>query len=316
MPLSRLELVSSHGDQTLSRVRFVLHGTSNATDALSILDAGLRFVEGRSLLSTNLVYAHDSTLGLAAQDQPFGPAAMLGDPGMAIILAVPPNHHLGYGIFTSAYIDRKLKRVSGSPLSYAGGRNNLALYLPVDTEASRIHIEAEVANGYPLEQRPQYEVESKYVFGSFPTGPAFDELVKQLDVGIRSLEPLQLERLEAAMMDILRVTDTANAVTAPTAIRDIITGTVESMLVSRLRMMRWQGLRLLGYTFEEGNQPVDVAPVSDMAEQRKRMDDLGRLLASSTLFSAELSWLKVYVAHELEMMRVELEGAELESLPD
>jgi hypothetical protein len=309
MPLSRLELVSSHGDQTLSRVRFVLHGTSSATDALSVLDAGLRFVEGRSILSTNIIYAHDS---LAVANQ----ALTLGDPGMAIILAVPPNYHLGYGIFTSAYIDRKLRRVSGAPVKYAAGRKQLALYMPADTEAARVHIEAEVANGYPLDQRPQYEIEPKYIFGSFPVGPAFDELAKQLDVSIRSLEPLQLERLETLMMDFIRVTEPANAVTAPTAIRDIITGTVESMVISRLRMMRWQGLKLLGYTFEEGDAPIEISTEGDLSEQHRRMDDLGRMLASSNLFSAELSWLKVYVGHELELMRVELEGAELESLPD
>ena len=103
---------------------------------------------------------------------------------------------------------------------------------------------------------------------------------------------------------------------AATAVRDIIVGTVESTVISRLRMMRWQGLSLLGFRFLEGKQEISIAPVRDMIEQRRRMDEMGRLLASSSLFAAELSWLKVLVAHELELMRVELDGAELEALSD
>ena len=53
-----------------------------------------------------------------------------------------------------------------------------------------------------------------------------------------------------------------------------------------------------------------------LADHRHRMDELGRLIASSSLLATELAWLKVYIAHELELMRMELDGAELESLPD
>lgn len=47
MPTSRLELIASHGDQTLANIRFVVHGTANGADARAILARGLRFVEGR-----------------------------------------------------------------------------------------------------------------------------------------------------------------------------------------------------------------------------------------------------------------------------
>src|ERR1022692_1373090 len=102
MALSRLELVSSHGDQTLPMARFVVHGTSHVTESISIMDEGLRFVEGKPTVTSNLIHAHDWTVapGVGAQ-------AMIGEPGSVIVCAIPQNYHLGYGIFTNAYIDRK-----------------------------------------------------------------------------------------------------------------------------------------------------------------------------------------------------------------
>jgi hypothetical protein len=304
MPLSRLELISSHADETLPRIRFVVHGTVNATDAISISEFGLRFAEGRPIISTDIVHAHNLT------------ANPVGQPGAVFLCAVPTNYHVGYGAFTTAYVDRQLKRVSGAPLSYAAARRQLALYNTVDTEAARMHVEAEVANGYPLEQHPQYVLEPKYVIGSFVAGNGFDALVSQLDVTIRSLQPVDFDRMERSFKDVLQLTAPTNDLETPSAIRDLITGTIESILLTRLRTMRWQGLALLGYKFYEGKQEVQIQPVQDIVEQRRRMDEMGRLLASSSLFTAELAWLKAYVAHELDIMRIELEGDALESLPD
>jgi hypothetical protein len=39
MPLSRLELVSSHGDQTLGNIRFAVHGSANGDEAAAILSS-------------------------------------------------------------------------------------------------------------------------------------------------------------------------------------------------------------------------------------------------------------------------------------
>jgi hypothetical protein len=316
MPLSRLELVSSYGDQTLSRVRFVVHGTSNATDALSIMDAGLVFTEGRPTVSTNIVHAHDWTVNPGKQAQSWGGGTSVGEPGSVILCAVPANYYLGYGVFTSAYIDRQAKCVLGAPLRYAGARKQLAFYTQSDTEASRMHVESEVANGYALDQHPRMNLDTRYIIGSFPPDSGFDATIVQLDVAIRSMQPLEFERFERSFMDILHLPEPANSVLAATAIRDIIVGTIESTIVSRLRMMRWQGLKLLGYTFQEGETQVQIVPVSDLTEQRRRMDEMGRMIASSALFGAELSWLKVYVSHQLEAMRFEIEAAELESMPD
>jgi hypothetical protein len=316
MAASRLELISSYGDQTLPRVRFVVHGTSNARDFASIGETGLRFVEGRPTVSTNIVHAQDWTVNPAKQAQSLGGGTIENEPGSVVVCAVPANFHLGYGVFTTAYVDLALKRVIGAPLRYAAARKQLAFYMSADTESSRTHIEREVAGGYSLDQRPQFVLEPQYVVGSFDLGSGFDVLVTQLDVAIRSLEPIEYDRLEGSLRDVFRPRIPADIVLVPTAIRDIIVGTAESIIVSRLRMMRWQGLALLGYTFVEGREEVQIAKVSDMAEHRRRMNELRLQLETSALFTAELTWLKTYAMHVLDEMKVELGAAELEALDD
>jgi hypothetical protein len=267
-------------------------------------------------LSTNIIHAHDWAVKPQKQMQSLGAGTVMGEPGDVVVCMVPPELHLGYGIFTTAYVDRALKRVSGAPLRYAAGRKQLAFYKSADTEAARAHVEAEVANGYQLDQMPQQLLESKYVIGRFNSSPVFDSVLSQLDVAVRSMQPLEYARLESSLKELLWPAVPANTAYVPTAIHDIIIGTLESVMISRLRMMRWQGLARLGFSFYEGKQAVRIEPVKDMAEQRHRMDELGRTLASSALFTGDLEWLKGYVAHQLELMRMELEGAELESMPD
>ncbi len=308
MPLSRLELVSNYGDQTIGRVRYVLYSATHATDAIMVVQSGLTFVEGKPIASTNFVFAHD----LVKQVQVTG----VGEPGSVVLMAVPPNYHVGYGIFTSAYIDMQLKRVSGSPIRYAAGRKQLSLYASEQTEETRIHVEAEVANGYYLDQRPHYLIEPKYLIGVFYPNDGFDTLISELDVSTKSLEPIHFDRLESSFREVLRTPIPANGALAPSALHELVLGTVESALISRLRMMRWQGLALLGYRFLEGEHETAMPAIKDIAEQRREMDNLGRLLASSSLFDAELTWLKSYAARELDKMRVELDGAELRSMPD
>lgn len=316
MALSRLELVSNHGDQTLSRIRFVAHGTSSATETYSVEDAGLIFAEGQPVVTTNLIHAHDWTKNLPSKNQPYDISSDVGEPGSVLLFAMPQDFHLGYGIFTTAYIDRAIRRVTGTPLRYAGSRNQLALYVSSDTEAQRIHIESEVANGYLLDQHKQMSLEKRYLIGKFGRQPGFDSLLSELDVSVRSLKPVNFDLIERDLTSLFQVSEPANVVLVPPLMRDIIVGTIESMLISRLRFMRWQGLGLLGYTFYEGNRLVDIPAVKDLGEQRRRMDELGRQLASSSIFTAEIAWLKTYVAHELELMRVELEAADLDRMVD
>src|SRR6266566_4026694 len=99
MSISRLEVLSARGDETIGRYKWVVHGTSNATDALSITDAGLNFIEGRPTFSTNLVHAYDWTVNPEKQAQSLGRGEMVGEPGSVMLVAVPSNLYLGHGVF-------------------------------------------------------------------------------------------------------------------------------------------------------------------------------------------------------------------------
>ena len=138
MPISRLELPSFHGDQTLGEVRFVLHGSS-AASGQQILQHGLSFTEGSAVVTTNLAHASGCAV----------------DPGMMTVLALPREFHLGYAAFTTCYIARSVKLVMGAPLRYAGARNHLALYLDSDIEAARKRIEA--AAGLGISDQPSFQ---------------------------------------------------------------------------------------------------------------------------------------------------------------
>jgi hypothetical protein len=293
MPMSRLELVSAHGDQTLANIRFVIYRPAAVADTPRVFTEGVTFVEGRPVVSTTIVRPQNAA-------------------GEVIICAVPANFHLGYGVFTTAYIDRVLKKVTGAPMHYAAGRNQLALYMEPDAEAARVHIESEIANGFAMEQRPHFILEPKFLIGRF-SGPGFEQITRNIEVSVESFEPVDYSSTEEALRELFQPSIPANMVLAPTAMRDVLIGTVESLVMTRLRLMRWRGLAMLGYSFSEGRQPVTVEPVRDATEQRRLIDEVGRRLASSALFSAELAWLKVYATHLLDLMRVELEAAELNS---
>jgi hypothetical protein len=140
-------------------------------------------------------------------------------------------------------------------------------------------------------------------------------VLRQLEVGIESMRMLDYEHFERALCELLEPSIPAHAVLIPTAVRDLIIGTVESVTMSRLRLMHFQTLAALGYEFLEESGAVQVPLVVDLAQQRQRIEEFERGLASSSLFAAELSWLKVYATHVLDLMRVELEGEELTSLP-
>jgi hypothetical protein len=312
MPQSRLELVSSHGDQTLSQVRFVAHGSSLA-EGIEIQRHGLSFIEARATVSTSLIqalgYATDPVRrGYSSSDVP-----TTDDPGMITIVAIPADFHLGYATFTNAYIDRALKQVQGAPLRYAGARKQLAFYRAVDTEPARVKVEGEVLSGSPLVDHPSFKVEPRYIVGGFDPDINLKNLLTNLEVSAKSFELVDFASLERSLQLLFVVREPAQAVLVPTLVRDMILGTIEAVIMSRLRMIRWQGLTLLGYRFYEGGEEVTMAGVADIAEQHRRMDECERQLASSKLFDGELAWLKTYGTRALAVMRVELEAAELEA---
>src|SRR6185369_3449331 len=299
MAISRLELASAHGDQTLASLRFVVYG-SNAVTADEVLRHGLSFVEGRAIVSTDAIQAYENATDFT------------GTEGVVTVIAMPKEFHIGYAVFTTAYIDRSLKIVMGAPLRYASSRKQLAFYLNEDTEAARKRIEAEAVGGFPVANHATFRVEPRNIIGTFKTSSSFKNVITQLAVSAKALDPIDFNVVEASLSSLFVVREAAQAVLVPSMVRDMVLGTVESAILTRARILRWQGLALLGYRFREGREDVVVAKPRDAEEHRHKMDEFGRLLASSRILDGELAWLKTYVTQQLELMRVELDGAELE----
>jgi hypothetical protein len=279
----------------------------------AILKNGMKFIEGRATVSTNLAQAYGYATDPIKRGYSTSEVSVGADPGLITAIAVPSEFHLGYATFTTAYIDRSVRLVLGAPLRYAGARKQLAFYLSVDTEASRLKIENEILCGKPLVSHPSFILDAHNIIGSFKPSSGLQNVITALEVSSKAFETVDFDSLERSLQSLFDVREPAQEVLVPTMVRDLILGTVESVILSRLRTMRWQGLALLGYTFREGHDDVAVTRVQDVAEQHRRIDEYGRMLASSTLFNGELAWLKVYAGHQLGLMRVELDGAELEA---
>ena len=294
MPASRLELLSDHGDQTLSSVRVVLHG-SKMQASEGVFKDGLSSKEGRAIVSTNLIQTYREA----------------NDSGLVTAIGLPEDFHIGNAVFTTAYIDRVTKLVYGAPLRYADARQQLALYLTAATEDARARIEAEVRRGVTLESRPNLKIDQRYVIGSFYSSSGLKSIISHIAVSVEAFEMIDFfGSLERSLKSLFEVREVAQSVLVPTMVRDVILGTVESVVLSRLRLMRWQGLAMLGYRFRQDREEVKVPQASGLADYRRQIDNCDDLIASSDLFSGELAWLRVYAANELGVMRVESDGYE------
>lgn len=96
MALSRLELISSHGDETVSATRVVLHAAVNATETVVLRDAGLAFVPGESVVTTNLSYIYEQIAGKEASGQSEPGMAFCRDPAIGVIPRVRHIYHCFY----------------------------------------------------------------------------------------------------------------------------------------------------------------------------------------------------------------------------
>jgi hypothetical protein len=297
--VSLLELKSQFGDQTIETYRYVVHWTAHAAETESVLDAGLEIIEGQPLFSTSLVhprgsgYAHD------------------GQPGSMLICAVPMNYHLGYGTFTTAIIDRAHKTVGGAALSYTEGRNRLALYSSEDTVAAMKRIESEVSGGFLLDQHSRVPLDPRFILGVVNQSEDFDRLVAKIDSVVRGFEAIDIERAAKLIEPLVRPVNLQATELILPALEELVQGSVEAIFISRLRVLRWQGLSLQGYRFFEGSQEVGIAPVKDMSEQQHRILDFVKRVESSKLPAGKLGWLQEYALKELRVLNIELGGASL-----
>jgi hypothetical protein len=228
---SRLKFVSGFGDSKLPHLQYVVHGTSNEQSIQDIHLNGFRFTPGRPIVSTNLIHADDWTTNTQKQAQSMGVGTVAGEVGRVLVMRTPTGFHLGYGVFTEAFVDRALLRVGGSPLRYAAGRKQLAWFRSPDTEAERESIETEIMNGNDWPNQSAYIVEPHDVIGSFRHSPVFSSLIADIQATASDMSSLEVGVMTNYLINEIELNGSQPDRDVQAALSELIVGTVESLII-------------------------------------------------------------------------------------
>lgn len=303
-----IKLLSSTGDETLARRRYFLHGTTTGDTASAILRDGVQFIEGRPSFSTNLRHAFDWAVNPAKQKW-----SKSGEQGSGRMIALSLHEHayLGYGVFTTAIIHRTERMIDGAPLRYAAARKQLALYQTQDTEAARLVAERAFKAG-TNEMRPTFRLPAPSGVGSFEPSKQLGEALESLDSQVREFYAIDLANYEGVLAGLFTPRSAATSVLVPVMMHELIIGTIEAIVMARVRMLRWQGLAAMGFRFNLEDPAATIATPKSTDEYLAKIDLLETRLASSQLFTPELQWLKLYALRQLELSKQEVQGLMLE----
>jgi hypothetical protein len=291
----KLELISAHGDDTFGALGYVVCGLPTVAEAEALVARGLSAQEGRASVSSSLTRA----IGSATSG------------GRIVVIRRAAQPYLGYAAFTSAVIDRGARTVSGNPLAYAAARDELGWYIHDDVEAARKRVEQAVT-ATNSDQHPSLIVPGGYVAGSIEPTSSLASVLSKLQVGANALGPVELSFVEEAVSEALSFTPDFNQTSLTQLAHSLTIATAETLVLSRLRNLRWQGLALLGYSFTEGGVPVTIEVPASLDLYRQNLDQLISQLKGQSLLTAELSWLKPHVTTAVAIMHTELNNA----LPD
>jgi hypothetical protein len=278
----QLQLISAHGDETFASLSYLICGLT-AADAESALTNGISTTEGASSVSTDLVYA----------------ATQAKADGWILVLRRPAQPFLGYATATIATIDRAAHTVTGNPLGYAAGRDELAWYTQEDGQA------AMAADPNP---RPSLIVSPDYAAATIAVTPGLSSVLTQLEVATNGLGAIDLAFVEAALVDALTFAPNFTQTSPEELAHRLVVATVEALVISRLRNLRWQGLALLGYSFSEAGQATTITVPASLDEHRKELDRLEQQLKAQAILVGELAWLQHHVTSVIATMRSELAG--------
>jgi hypothetical protein len=279
----QLQLISAYGDETFASIGYLICGLT-ASDAESGLTNGISTVEGAPSVSTNLIYA----------------AAQAKTNGGILVLRRPSQPFLGYATATTVTIDRAAHTVTGNPLGYAAGRDELAWYTQEDGQA------AMAADPNP---RPSLVVSPDYAAATITVTPGLSSVLTQLQVAASGLGAIDLAFVESAVIDALDFAPNFTQTSPEELAHRLVIATTEALVISHLRELRWQGLALLGYSFSENAQPITIVVPASLDEHRKELDRLEQQLKAQAILVGELAWLQQHVTSAIATMRSELANA-------
>jgi hypothetical protein len=274
----QLKLISSHGDETFASLSYIVCGLPSAAVTAALAN-GVSAEEGSASVTTNLVHAVER-IG--------------NEPGKIVVLRRPAQPYLGYASDTDAVIDRKAKTVSGNPIAYAAGRDDLGWYTQSKVDTAH-HLSLIVPAGY--------------IAATIEVTPGLKAILSDVAVAAKTLAPFDLSYLETAINETIELAPSFTQGSETQVTHSLAIGTAEALVMSRLRQLRWEGLALLGYRFTDNGQPITIKLPTSIEVHRQELDRLEAQLKGQSLLTAELVWLKPHVTTAIAMMRTELNDA-------
>lgn len=251
-------LVSSEGDETLKDVSFFLHGTSSLIDAERIQENGLSVREGRATVSTDLEHALKWAMGANRHYSESQTERDDDEIGRIIVVGKPDDYKIDYGLYTDATI--KDKEVTGSPIKYASGRKQLALYRPDSKK--------EDLRSITKDERERLTLAPECIEAVIKPSEEMQDLISGLSIKVKKLEEFNISDYSKKLADAIKK-DSGNKVTGDVneLSRQLITTTVESIAISKMRNLYLDILTAKGFKIFENTEtqsrPRDLSIVSD-----------------------------------------------------
>ncbi len=287
-------LLSSEGDETLEQLRYFLHGTSSMIDVRGIEEGGLRIPEGRATLSTDLAHSVAWATGKKLQFSESRTATNEDTEGRIFVFRKPDGLKIDYGLFTDAVVSEH--RVTGFPLKYASGRKQLALYKPksIRHDLEKLRKEERDVVTLPSENIEAVIRPSEEIYG----------LVAELSQKTKRFEKIDIKKYAARLTKLLS-NDNKNTIKGDVLkiCIDIVTSTVESITISKIRNLSLDVLASQGYEIVDNNEPQTRQ--RNIQSLQTEIQTLYEQCHQDN-FDIGIDWLNIFTIKETKRLRDEM----------
>ncbi len=287
-------LLSSEGDETLEQVRYFLHGTPSMLDVQNIEESGLRIPEGRATLSTDLAHSVAWATGKKREFSESKTVTNEDTEGRIFVFRKPEGLKIDYGLFTDAEISEH--RVTGFPLKYASGRKQLALYKP---ESIRFDLQK-----LKKEERDVMTLPPDNIEAVIRPSEEIHKLVAELSQQTKQFERIDIEKYAARLAELL-TNDNKNTIKGDVLkiSIDIVTSTVESITISKIRNLSLDVLASRGYEIVENDEPQTRQ--RNIQSLQTELQTLYEQCHQDN-FNIGIDWLNTFAIKETERLRDEM----------
>lgn len=300
-PSSYHRIDSIEGDAGLAGVTYVLHGNSSVQDSLQITKTGLTVQEGRATVSTDL--DHSLRWATLVEKRRYTKSLTVkgdGEVGQIFVIKVPDGLHIGYGVFTSMFVNLKQKEIKGAPIKYASGRKQLAFYEHEDTEKIRQSLEIK-------KLIKKISLKPEAIVAAIHPSDELNSLITSFENQVRCFEEPDISKTIDTLIRAINASnsDVMDNEGLNMAIAELVASTIESVAISRLRHLVLDVKRALGYKIILEDGDLDARSVT-IENVEKQVQDLHQKVHSEG-FRLGSDWLTKYLKERSEEMLAEIQ---------